>query len=167
MTKRHINHFSNFPPLEPHWSPRWTPKTFAHPFSWKSKKTRADKLSTFIWQFLCKLQCGYKFFQTTWHGHLCIFVIQWNLGKCLPEPLSPVYQCLLLDACCLMIACCWLLDAWTLARPFHKGRRPLVAPPLWNLLWMCLAGVQASSSKQRASSSKHYEIALSKTMGRN
>ena len=67
----------------------------------------------------------------------------------------------MLAAWCLMLACCLLLDAWTPARPIHKGfhkggaaegRPPFVEAAEGRLpLWMGLAGVQASSSKQQAS----------------
>ena len=71
--------------------------------------------------------------------------------------------CLMLAAWCLMLACCLLLDAWTPARPIHKGfhkggaaeGRP---PPLWRRpkaaslcgwVWQVFKH-QASSSKQAA-----------------
>ena len=69
--------------------------------------------------------------------------------------------CLMLAAWCLMLACCLLLDAWTPARPIHKGfykggaaeGRPLFVEAAASRLplWIGLAGVQASSSRQQAS----------------
>ena len=88
--------------------------------------------------------------------------------------------CLMLAAWCLMLACCLLLDAWTPARPIHKGRRPSAAstkggglrPPPFvepfvdgsgrcsSIKQQAASKHQASSSKHQAPSSKHWETGL-------
>ena len=85
----------------------------------------------------------------------------WSLENRISEFLARVSEpnflmlaacCLMLAAWCLMLACCLLLDAWTPARPIHKGfhkggggRRP---PPFVDGSGKC------SSIKHQASSIK-------------